>query len=626
MALADYTVDTFKDGTINQIEKGQLPRGSAADSLNWLTEGDRIILRRGMARLGTEVDGAGRISGLKVGTRFDGVEVLFSSFNRKVKYFDTVTEDFIEVGSNILPAAANDEDISFDEYHSLAGAFVYFSSPNSSIYKIPIANPGDNKDLANTSHRGKIRIKQGRMFLWDRGDSNSGSDKTGLFGSRIDKDELSDFSETTNENVGTGDGAEKTFTATLSGITSVKTCMYVRITDATENFTDDRNGALVGSLGGTGTVNYATGAISVTFNTAPSNSQAITADYFLEDSTSEGIADFSKSTPRTAGQGFVFRQDDGGADLQAVMSLGNEEYCMHLKKTWVLTLTRDDTNADNLIYREKAGIPYWRAAIETDRGIIYITDSKDADPFVSILSPGQFSTTILPDNISTQLNLSDFRFDKAVIIEFGDFYIVGCRQKDKTFNDTTFVYSKIWKSWDRLDYLISVADIYNGALTVGDTISDNVFTLFSGLDDDGSEIPNFWTSGEIDLDVDGLKKTRKMEVEGLIGADQNIVVSISTDEGAFVSKFTIEGGGDYVDTSVSVSIGAATVGSREVGGGSGGDLSGFHFKVVFDVNTARYNKLQVKFEATKLGVASIQKFVLKDNRFKGRKTPSQYRT
>ena len=53
----------------------------------------------------------------------------------------------------------------------------------------------------------------------------------------------------------------------------------VIITDNTETFTDDGNGVLTGDLGGTGTVNYETGAISVTFNTAPDNGQNIYASF-----------------------------------------------------------------------------------------------------------------------------------------------------------------------------------------------------------------------------------------------------------------------------------------------------------------------------------------------------------
>jgi len=124
--------------------------------------------------------------------------------------------------------------------------------------------------------------------------------------------------------------------------------MYISVTDGTETFKDDRNGLMVGDLGGTGTVNYATGAVSVTFVTAPTNSQAITTTYYWEDSTSTGILDY---TGGLNGQGKSFRQDDGGGILQAIFNINTIEYCFHLLKTWQFTATLDDTNSTNLPYR-----------------------------------------------------------------------------------------------------------------------------------------------------------------------------------------------------------------------------------------------------------------------------------
>lgn len=49
------------------------------------------------------------------------------------------------------------------------------------------------------------------------------------------------------------------------------------IADSTETFSDDGNGRLVGSAGGSGTVNYKTGAFAVTFDAAPSNADPINA-------------------------------------------------------------------------------------------------------------------------------------------------------------------------------------------------------------------------------------------------------------------------------------------------------------------------------------------------------------
>lgn len=71
----------------------------------------------------------------------------------------------------------------------------------------------------------------------------------------------------------TGDGVTVTFNYTVQFPYILP--FTVIITDNTEVFNDDGSGVLVGNLGGTGTVNYTTGAIAVTFNSAPSNGQVI---------------------------------------------------------------------------------------------------------------------------------------------------------------------------------------------------------------------------------------------------------------------------------------------------------------------------------------------------------------
>lgn len=72
-----------------------------------------------------------------------------------------------------------------------------------------------------------------------------------------------------------GDGATVAFTTTLTGIPIEAGSVIV--TDNTEIFTDDGAGVLTGDDGGSGTVNYTTGAIAVTFAAAPTDGQAITA-------------------------------------------------------------------------------------------------------------------------------------------------------------------------------------------------------------------------------------------------------------------------------------------------------------------------------------------------------------
>jgi hypothetical protein len=76
----------------------------------------------------------------------------------------------------------------------------------------------------------------------------------------------------------TGDGATVAFSNTYSSsIPIVAGSVY--IDDTVELFEDDAAGVLTGDQGGTGTVNYTTGAVSVTFNTAPTDGQVIQTSF-----------------------------------------------------------------------------------------------------------------------------------------------------------------------------------------------------------------------------------------------------------------------------------------------------------------------------------------------------------
>lgn len=83
--------------------------------------------------------------------------------------------------------------------------------------------------------------------------------------------------------VGTGDGSTTAFSSTATDFPILPATAV--ITDNTEVFQDTNttyttsNVAITGSLGGTATVNYETGVMSVTFNTAPANGQLVTFSY-----------------------------------------------------------------------------------------------------------------------------------------------------------------------------------------------------------------------------------------------------------------------------------------------------------------------------------------------------------
>jgi hypothetical protein len=613
-------VSEFKRGLITSIEANSIPDGAASRSLNWQSLLDRIALVKGYLLFGTEISGVGRSTGVHVAFRADGTQVMFRKRARKLEYHDTATDAWLEVGTDIFPAAAVDDEMSFSNYSSLAGAQMFFGSPNSSLYKIMTANPGSYADqyVAAKNFKGFIKIKQNRTFLWGRNE-----DKTGVYGSWIDNG-VNNYTTVTAEALGTGDGADSTFSGTLAfkAGNPRNTCFALAIkVNSVATLTDDYNGNLKDSNGVTrGTINYMTGAYDITFAAAVPLGQAITADYQHEDSTDEGIMDFSKSTPRTAGQGFIFRQDDGGEDLKSVESYGDVEYCLHRLKTWALTLTATDTGATNLIYRDRVGIPNTRAAVPTGDGVYYVDDLNETDPKFRLLTLQEGGEAVIPLPVSDQLNLVDYRFDQAATIEWGDYVLFACRHKDADANDTVFAYNKRFRLWDKLDYFVSCFAIYNGALVAGDSISYNVYELFAGF---SNPAVNYWEGNLSDLDIQELKKTRRFWTEGEIARDQTLKISLSIDNGPFVEVGTQTGSDSNVDTTARTIIGSDAIGSSTLGGQTSSSV--YHYLKEIRLTQGKFWDVKVRFEALRLGYVSVSKFVHQDILVYGAKLPTRYR-
>ncbi len=606
--MRNRTTLNFKHGVVNNIEAQSIPDGAASDSSNWLTKGDKIELRRGSAVVGTEVAGTGAVKGIFVAHKADGTAVKYKKIGRKLMCY--VGSDWIEVGSDIFPVAASSDDVTFDEYQSLAGAQMWFGSPNSSIYKILVANPTDYSDQydASKNFKGYIRIKLNRMGLWGRL-----ADLTGYYGSRID---------TQGYTTVTGEA-----TTSLSGTLAFKagdgkrTCFAVAITlsGSGEVYSDDFNGILTGSLGGTGTINYMTGAYTL------SNPGTGTAAYQWENSTVLGIADFTKSGTRLAAEGFVFRQDDGGP-LQNIMSYGDVEFCIHQFKTWALTITATDTNATNLIYRDKVGIPSLRAAVATGSGIFMINVSDESKPMFSKLSLATGSTAVEPEPVTLSINLEGYSFDQCEMEEWNDYIVFTGRTTNSTVNNRMFYYHKTWGSMDITDSFVNVLAIDGGTLIAGESISNNVITLFSGYDDDDSLISNFWISNSSNLGIKNrLKKCRKLILKGTIQTGQNYKVYVAKDNGQFVEVGAVDGSATYVDRSQAVTVGALTVGSSVVGGGSDSTILAYPYVRQLNVNLSRFDERKIKIVAEGIGYVSISEITDHDIRLRSARIPLKYR-
>lgn len=618
--MKTFPIRNFDKGVINNIEQQSIPDGAASDSRNWLTLGDRIELSGGYDIIGTENAGTGRISGLKVSTRADGTKQIFRTRGKKLEYYDLTTLDWVEVGSDQLGTAADGEDISFTEYITVAGNQTWLSSPNSSLYKIMTANPGSINDQYNSAknYKGFIRTVLNWLYLW-----NIKTDKTGIYRSYID---AQIYTTVSAENVGTGNGATLTFTDTLAfkGGGAKRTCFGVLVTDGVETFTDNFSGGLTGSAGGTGTINYTTGALSVTFAVAPLNLQAITCDYSWEDSTNNGIADFTFSTPRTAAQGDLLREDIGGA-IRNIFNYAEQEYVVHDENTWRVAYSDDDLTVSNRIFRERVGIKNWRAAISTGDGIFYIDTSTPEKPYFRRLTFESNSLEVLPSPITLNVDLAGYVFDQSVSYEWGDYILFFFKSANSSNNDTTMVYHKIWKSIDILNYYVSCAENYGGTLLGGDSLSNNVQRLFTGFTANGSTITNYWVGNLSLLQIEELKKFKRLTIKGQIDADQSIDVFLSYDNANFVQVGTISGSGDYVSATPRNVIGSPQVAESEIGGGGTG-ISAYDYTYEMRVRSPKFDRVKIKFMATNVGYASVSEINYYDIQLYGQKNLNRFRT
>lgn len=637
--MKQLAVKDFRWGILDSVEEQSIPRGASSRSLNFLTSGTKIELRRGYALLGTtENTGTGRITGLGVGKKYDGTDIVYRTRKRKIEYLDTTTDDWVEVGSNILPSAvtATDslgEDISVQPYSNPTGPQIWFNSPNAGPHKIMTASPGSVTSMyvLGTNYKGYMRIKSGRMYVWDRF-GNPGN-KTDLFCSQLDVQADSAYTQITGEAI----AASGTLAFKAAGARRICFQVVLTVTANGEVFTDNGDGTLTGSLGTTGaTINYTTGAYA--------GVGVGTATYrWADDSAVKGIANFVISSTRVAGEGLILSQALGGP-FQNLMSLNGKEYCLHRTASWVVSIDVTDLEVTNLIYRSKVGIPNHRAACESGDGIYYIDDTDGNDIQFRLLRIETAGSEVVPVSISKAfkiadvkvgVNLSNYVFDQAAAIEFGDFVLFACRTSSSSVNNRVFVYNKVSKATDVLDYYVSCFAVYDGTLIAGDSATDNVYTLFSGTDDDQAYIYGFWESNLDNFGASGLKKTVEIIVDGEIGPEQSAKVLMSVDRGAFVevrstddvtnNVHAIEGSGDYVDRTQSVAVGAFTLGRGEIGGGGDG-LTAYHYRRAFRIAVDRGEYVKFRVEPTGLGYFSLSEFTYADIRLKSSKIPSRYRT
>lgn len=554
--MPDHEIAYFKSGVHNLLVDENIPADAAQDENNWLTQDGRLKLTAGRFRIGTE-GAQGTIQGEIFGYKVDGTKVHWrKTSGGKIQYYNGTAWTDVVTGLGAT-------DYKFANYASLAGSFT-FAFGADGIYKFHNSIPGSFCSLyaSAKNFKGYAFIDKGRTILW-----NTPTDKTGLYGSYIDRQDATVYTAVSGE-------ATTTLTGTLAfkagGATRNCFGVTITLTGTGEVYTDNYLGVLTGSLGGTGTINYISGVYTM------SNAGVGTAAYQWEDSNAKGVTDFTKSATRLAGEGFILRQDEGGdAILTVLIGQDGGYYSLKSQSTYQLLLDVADVAPTNTVYRRNIGVPSFRAGISTNKGIVFLNNANPAKPELTILQRNPLSNTVEPILLFPQFKFANYVYDDCTIETWERYTIIFCKSANATNNDTVLLCDLAQGSVDICAASARTCATDSGNLYIGSSVTQTVYELFNGFDDDGLALQNFWTSQGSTLRPgiklrriipNALKKERKLRLRGRIDANQNYSVYISYDDAGFQLVGTIRGDGPYVDYTQPQEVGGHFIGQSQVGG------------------------------------------------------------
>lgn len=597
----EYKTQPYISGTQNKIPSEIIAQDAASDALSWITIDGRLELARGRQEYGiTSSPQAGGTYAQIFAPRQDGTKVFFRKINTKIQYLNPSNNTWTDVITGLTDGST----YFFAPYASLAGNYLYAGGPDG-LFKIHLANPTSYKDMFDDTknHLGYILINESRMFLWNRFDGLT--DKTALYLSKIDP-QGTNYTTVTNENLGASGNTN--YSGTLAQATGLRFVFGLNITGTTgagvETFTDNGNGVLTSDKGGTGTINYATGAYNITFN-AVTTAGNVEADYQYEDSNNGGITDFTFSTPRLAGEGDIIPQEYLGEPIQNVIPFDNKYYSFKTTSVYELDLTADDTNASNTVYRADIGIPSQRAVVSTGKGIAYMDTANPDKPFLSMLIRNPVGGNLEPIDLSPTFAWENYVFDEAVMDTWGENIILSAKSIDAVDNDRLFLINTTQKySVDITYYGVKSFAKNQGILYGGSSLSEVTYEMFTGFDDLGSVIENYWNGKTDNMGDDRLKRTRFIQLKGMIDPNQSYQVYAEFDNESPQLLGTVQGDASYVDISAPQLIGNSMIGSGVLGGGN--TTTVYPYLLQMKIRTPKYRVRKLRFVALGFGYVSIE--------------------
>ena len=244
---------------------------------------------------------------------------------------------------------------------------------------------------------------------------------------------------------------------------------------------------------------------------------------------------------------------------------------MKSQSAYNLAIDDTDLNATNLVYRRNMGVPFLRAAVSMQKGIVFINTSNPEKPELTILQRNPVGGDIEPTILFPQFRFANYLYDDCAMDTFERYITIACKTLTATNNDTILLCDLQDGTVDILNFNARTFAPDSGFLYIGSSITQSIYQLFSGFDDDGLALSNYWTSKDellipktrnvkiLSL-AQGLKKHRKLRLRGHIDPDQYYEVYVSYDDAGFQLVGTVRGNGTYVDYTAPQVVGVNPVG------------------------------------------------------------------
>lgn len=407
------------------------------------------------------------------------------------------------------------------------------------------------------------------------------------------------------------------FTAYSSGGTAQETTVYL------DNYLGGFKSITGAAL--TGTINYITGAVSITTSPAATNGAPVVMNYQYENSNIGGVTDFTHAATRIAGEGFQVPQDQGGDPIMNVVIGPDGYYSMKQNSAYLFSIDSTDLNPTNNVYNNEIGIKSFRGSIATNLGIVFMNLANPEKPELTILQRSPLGTNLVPKILFPQFKFADYLYDDCCIDTYDRYILVTCRTADSAVNNVILLCDIGNKTVDITYYAGRCFAKSNAILYMGSSITQSTYNLYNGFDDDGFPIENFWTSKDENYgDLENLHKVARIRLKGRISREQSYQVYVNYDGSGAQLVGTVVGTGPYVDYSSPQTIGSNIIGTTTIGGGATIDVYEYFTEIKLR-KVPKFKSRSLTFVFLGYGYCDISQITDSDIEIFEPKIPMRYR-